>query len=410
MNMAKNKYDFIIDLLDYKKISVTQKERILKLSAQEIKLETEKDEELIKRIEEIELIIKSKPSRGTDNPTTKKTPSGLPEYDEPVNLYKFLLGYNQNKILRSTCHDIDSDAIEIINDYCGTEKYNFQLHLKKILEEYDTYEKNNAAPYMLKALIRGYLTGKNKKQENLKLGWSSDYIKDSWSNLSLLLWADDNPNIPPNQSLKLFRKIRVRGFEINEFTSQITNKRIQTFTELVLHFKHLFHIRNDNSFRDILENINKAEKWDESVEFVITDDCFPRTIEHFTDVDKLIQAYRKIIELIIDENSFVNPKNKPQIKLSLTENSEIINLSIHHLNGVYGKTLESTISRMIGNTYANLITKQINGLCNFYLRADFGYDQFAKINLWDGNNKEATMIPTFKGVEHILEFPKKKKI
>jgi hypothetical protein len=79
--------------------------------------------------------------------------------------------------------------------------------------------------------------------------------------------------------------------------------------------------------------------------------------------------------------------------------------SIHHLNGVYNKTIENTIDRL-GQSYTSLIKNQINGLCNLRLKADFDNDKYAELNLWDGNNRISTEIHTFQGVEHILEFPK----
>jgi hypothetical protein len=57
--MSKSKYDFIIDLLEDNKLSSSQKERILKLSAQELKTDNRKEEEFLRRIEKLfELIIK----------------------------------------------------------------------------------------------------------------------------------------------------------------------------------------------------------------------------------------------------------------------------------------------------------------------------------------------------------------
>jgi hypothetical protein len=46
-------------------------------------------------------------------------------------------------------------------------------------------------------------------------------------------------------------------------------------------------------------------------------------------------------------------------------------------------------------------------MCNLYLKADFGLGNYAQINLWDGKELKAQKIKEFKGVEHILEFPRK---
>jgi hypothetical protein len=57
-----------------------------------------------------------------------------------------------------------------------------------------------------------------------------------------------------------------------------------------------------------------------------------------------------------------------------------------------------------------LINKQINGLCNLHLKADFGNRQFAEINIWNGKDRESKPINAFQGVEHIMEFPKTDKL
>lgn len=400
--MAQNKYDFIRELLENKKINLKQRERILELAAMEIRNEGTLEE----RIQEIENIIFKDRSALRSNENQEPTKSQKPKqykYISPYRLYQFLFEYNQNVVLRSTCHDIDSDGIATINEYCKTEHYDFQEHLKRIKEAYENHESKYFAPPKLKALIRGYLTGKDYQGNELKMGWSTDKIKISWSCPGVLAWTKKNPHFPPNINEEILGIKEVLGFEFEQINSNITGKTIQNFTQLVGHFKHLFHIRHDNSLRDILENKNQNENWNEIIDFDITDRYFPRNIEHFTDVDKLIQAYKKIIELIIKQR---NDDSKPLVKLMFSESKKCVQLSIHHLNSVYNKSEQNTIERM-GQFYSNLVIKQLNGLCNLYLKADFGNDKYAEINLWDGKDQKSKKIDHFKGVEHIFEFPKK---
>ena len=61
----------------------------------------------------------------TDKPI-KTEGSSLPKYIDPYHLYKFLFEYNQNPILRSTCHDVDSEELKKINEYCNSESYDFK--------------------------------------------------------------------------------------------------------------------------------------------------------------------------------------------------------------------------------------------------------------------------------------------
>ena len=155
--------------------------------------------------------------------------------------------------------------------------------------------------------------------------------------------------------------------------------------------------------RAILDRVNSFKKWEEKVDFEITDKDFPTNLEHFTDVDTLVQAYNKLLKLIIEQH---HGENKPKVKLRFFEENQRVYLSIHHLNGKYNKTIHNCLDRPYGVDYKNLIYFQINGLCNLYLKADFGSQEFAAINLWDGKKLQAEKLPNFTGVEHILEFPK----
>ena len=59
-----------------------------------------------------------------------------------------------------------------------------------------------------------------------------------------------------------------------------------------------------------------------------------------------------------------------------------------------------------GQKHSNLIERQINGLCDLYVKADFGNSEYAEINLWNGEGKVAAKLESFVGVEHKLVFTK----
>ena len=400
--MVKTKYNFIQELLEDKKINQNQRERILELASKEISLEGTL-EERVQKIEEI--IIKEKIDSNTEitgEILGKKKINNLPQYLNPYHLYKFLFEYNQNPILRTTCHDIDANELMSILEVCQSERYIFNEHLKLIITAFENHEKDYSAPFQIKALIRGYLTGKD--YSGAPIGWSSSKIKINWSSIDLSNWANENLNIPPNSSNILLREKHIRSFKIEpQIKSPITEKVIQTFTQLVLHFKNLFHIKSGaQSLKEIIQRVNYEKGWLDYVNFEINNSDFSENLEHFVDVEKLIQAYEKIIELIIDYNKVIE---KPKVKLNYYEENQIVYFSIHHLNGVYSKSIENTIERL-GQTYTSLIKNQINGLCNLRLKANFGNEKYAEINLWDGADKTAVKVPYFEGVEHFFEFPK----
>ena len=423
--MAKNKFDFIKELLENKKINQKQQEKILELASREISIEGML-EERVQRIEEIifkkegepilniesvfsvnrEKLLTEKEIESIENVINPNDEvSNLPKYLNPIYLYEFLFQYNQNKILRTTCHDIDSNELESILEFCQTESYDYKEHLNVIYKAYEDHEKTFKAPYQVKALIRGYLTGKD--YHGKKTGWSNN-IKINWSNEELLEWTNENLEIPPNSSINFFRVKNCRSFKIEpQIVTSITERPIQNFTQLVLHFKNLFHIKSGpQSLREIILRVNSEKSWFVKVDFDMNETDFTNNLEHFTDVEKLMQAYNKIVGLIIEQHKL---NDKPKVKLRYHQENQKVIFSINHLNSVYNKTIENTIERL-GQTYSSLIKNQINGLCNLHLKADFGNQQFAEINLWNGKDRESIPIPAFQGVEHIMEFPKTKEL
>jgi len=136
--MAKPKYDFIKELLENKKINQSHRERILELASREITLEGTL-EQRIQKIEEI-IFKENQPESAlanSGNPPTNV--SNTPKYLDPCHLYKFLFEYNQNPILRTSCHDIDANELLSILEFCKTESYIFNEHFKSIVTAYEEH-------------------------------------------------------------------------------------------------------------------------------------------------------------------------------------------------------------------------------------------------------------------------------
>jgi hypothetical protein len=400
----------LLRMSNRKDVSEKTKDRLVELLSKEVGGNDVLLKEIYKDVKEIkERVSLDQPKLNkeeVEGQLKSEEKSKFPKYIDPIKLYSFLFNYNQDPILKYTCHDIDSDGLKDIVRYCNTEQYDLKKHIEKIKEVYAGFEKKHYAPIAVKALIRGYLTGKNFKGNELEQGWSTDRININWSHSDILNWSNENPNFPPNPNEGLIEQNENIGFEIKRFVSVITGKTVQNFRELVLHFKNLFHLRRDNSLKDLIEFKNQNKKWNDVINFIIDNNEFPKNIEFFTDVDKLTQAYTRIVELIIEQHKKSQILEKPKVKLSFLEKGNLLEFSIHHLNSVYGKTIENTIERL-GTAHTNLIKNQINGLCNLYVRADFGQGKYAKINIWNGKERESQLIESFKGVEYLLEFPKK---
>jgi hypothetical protein len=367
-------------------------------------------EERIERLEELNSIKKNTKEEDRNSNTKEEDRNSnnksLPKtYFYPKSLHNFLLNYNLDPILRSTCHLIDGNELINIKEYIKKNYYDFNLHYEKIIEAYNKLEKKYWAPYQIKVLIKGYLEGKNF-EGNIISGWSSDKITYNWNHNILREWSQNNPGIPPNPDIGLAEQLENVGFKFEKAANIKKYRPVQSFSDLVLHFKRMFHIREDNSLLEIIKFHN--EKWNNQIDFQIDETYFQKNIEIFTDVDKVLQAYDDIIRLII----LFNENPKPRVRLRLKESQVATSLSIHHLDRTYAKSLEACKNRLIGLNYSYII-KNINGICNIYLTADFGSNQFATFAIWDEKwniQKERDVIEaldTFSGVEHILEFKRK---
>ncbi len=335
------------------------------------------------------------------------------KYIAPNNLHTFLYRFNQDSILKYTCHEIDTDeTIKDICELCEIPTYSVKMHSALISKAFSHLTKalKKDKIYLdqkMYALISVYLTGKTKKEESV---WSSINIKDNWSSKELLDWGDINPGIIPSPGRNIARKQRNRGYELpHAYISNLTGNRILTFKELVIYFKSLFHIRRDNSLRDIITYQNEIKKYTNSnINISFSNTAFKDNIELLTDVDKLIQAYNKIINIC---KNCHDEKELIDIELSFFEENGNIFFCIHDKNSVYKKNLRAAIAR-IGSSQTALISKLINGLCDLYIEADFDNKEYARIGLWHEESNPLGEVPNIKvekidnchGVKYILKF------
>ena len=229
-------------------------------------------------------IEKSEGIGGTEPPIEKNI-----AYTSPKNLHSFLYRFNQDKTLKYTCHEIDTDeVISEINELCETDKYNFRKHSKLISQALecllnDFRRKKVFLDPKFIAMLQAYIYGNNKD------GWSSLDIKTSWNSAELLSWSEQHEGIIPSPGKNIAKKQKDNGYKLSQaLKSNINGTRILYFKDLVIYFKSLFHIRRDNSLRKIIEYQNKKI---EGVNVKFTEGQFNDGIELLTDVDKLIQDY-----------------------------------------------------------------------------------------------------------------------
>lgn len=326
------------------------------------------------------------------------------KYRSPKDTHDFLVAYNQDSILKYTCHNIDDeDVIEEINKECGVNEYDYEKHLHIIQNHFNSLKNGRFIDYRILNLISAYLTGETVKGD--KSGWSSLNIQESWACDKIFAWAKSNPHIVPNPGENVASSLRNSGYKLSKpYISSLTGERIISFSQLVLYFKSLFHIKEDNSLKSILEYVNNIEKYSEKNIKIDFDENFLEKTELFTYVDPLIQAYKAIIQICSE--SFGH-KNSEDMHIVLSFYEEDVDkkkcFCVHHVNTVYGKSKLDAVAR-VGDKQKLLIKKQINGNCDLYVQALFEDGISYEINLWNGAERSYRIIDDIIGVKYILKY------
>jgi hypothetical protein len=385
--MTKTKYDFIKDILNDKRMSQNQRERILDLFSKEISIEGSLEE----RIQKIEEIIFNENVKGKTNPNKKQIQKlKLPKYINPIKQYNSLLAYNQNPILKTTCHPMSISNKEDIINLTNDSEYNFKKHLELIKIHFIDFAKKENLTTKMYTLINNYLNGHGT--------WSSQNINDGWSSENLKIWTNTNPNMIPNPEDSLIEATGNEGCPLEKpFISKLTNQTVENFSDLVLNFKSLWHIKFDNPLQKILEIRNADYRYNEWANIQFRN--FSLTINLYTDVDKLVQAYSSIMKLIKENSN----ENRQDIVISFYEEDSKKILSIHQLNTFWKKSISDTIEKPFGNSMKDLIDKLINGLCDLHIKAKFDENESYEFNIWnEENNIKFKPIHQFNGVEYIL--------
>jgi len=397
-----NKFKFIQSLIENKSFNESQKKMFFMLIAKELEKASDLDDSLLRDIE----IIKDK--LGIESTRTKKRTTIEKEgeseekslkYINPKNLTHFLKAFNENPILNSVCHEIDDElSLKKLLGLCRMEVYDFETHLECIKSEFKKLSKQYQVNKNIFSLINAYINGGSP--------WSSDNIKMSWSDQILLEWSKVNKRYVPNPGANIIEKTEQEIFRIDPpFNSSLTGKSVSTFSELVILFKSLFHINPNNKLKPLIQRINKERKYEDWANIKISEQKFGDNIRIYTDVDKLIQTYNGIIQLINNVKIENKTDDKPQIELKYYEKEDHVYFTIHYKNTIHNKSLGSTLDHPYGQTLSALIDKRINGLCDLELMGDFDNNEYARINLWNGNEVNVMEeLDSFEGVEFILKF------
>ncbi|MDY0084257.1 MAG: hypothetical protein RBR74_13820, partial [Ignavibacteriaceae bacterium] len=212
------------------KVDNRTKDKLLQLINEQIQSTNSKELDLLKEIrDDLSRLLKPEDSGNASN--NDETNSELPKYLNPVNLSRFLVAFNQDPILKYTCHEIDSeDIINAINDSCGIQSYDIIFHQQLIEKRCRIILNKHYVNHRIKNLILAYLTGSTHSGGNR--GWSSENININWKSPELKKWGEQNPGFVPNPGTNLINKTKNRGYKFPQsIKSNLTNERINSFSK-----------------------------------------------------------------------------------------------------------------------------------------------------------------------------------
>lgn len=394
--MAKknNSQKLISTLLANKKLTNTQREKLAALMIRDLNLvnpnqDGESDRNLLQ--------------------------SDLPEYHSSKDVMDFLLEYNQDPILKYTCHPIDDmNVINEIAEQCENKVYSVKSHyhlissrFKQLREKYNPKTTGKYLDGKVLTLMRVYITGETFHR--VASAWSTQSIEYNWHSPELWEWSNKNPGIVPNPGENIAEFLCNEGYKLPKtFISNLSGKRINTFGDLVMYYKSLLHIKRDDNLQNKILYIYKkgyqtgdqnSHPWLDRINLTIGK--FDNNIELFTSVDKLLQAFGAILSICIENQV----EGIPHVEVGFYREPESkrVCFYVHHKNSQYHKGVEDSIKK-IGEKQTLLIKNQINGICDLYIQADFGNDQYAEINLWDSKPRAAINIEKIEGVKYILKY------
>lgn len=176
--MAQNKYDFILKLLEEKKLTPSQKERILMLSSNEIKrdkLDGKELEEKVKILEHNLLTLKgSNPHGSKDEIKKREIPAN------PKDVAEFMSLFNRRNGLKYLTHDYDENSEFDIDKFLVSANNVFEKETKKLNIPQSLWRIVKQFAFDSKQTEWTSISKDYKKTIPLTIGWATKELRE-WS-------------------------------------------------------------------------------------------------------------------------------------------------------------------------------------------------------------------------------------
>jgi hypothetical protein len=365
--MAKDKYDFILNLIENKKLSPSQKERVLRLSILEtMKDGIKKDAELFNRIEEIEkkLIGERNKGDGIIKQNKKK--------HKPKDTYELLNYFSSTDGgMKNLTHSFNFGFIA------------YEDLMKKCKEEFEQGRKKY--PNVPEALL--------KRVEDFAFSESPDWYimrgdekiekKIGWAEPTFVKWYKEKQTHPANDAY---------------YNS-----------EMIVPFKETIQVRSDIGNLIKLINDLSDKVFQKETKPIIKEAM--HTAQFYTDVDRLGLAIYHIFTAIKQASS-KNFCDEVEVDFEIQDGIKII--KIVHVDSTPTKSVNDFdfLGGDLGSVKINLWS-----LCNYDILAKFQEGEYRKVILSDKANEteknEATgkwigknykIEENVKGFTHVLKF------
>jgi hypothetical protein len=369
--MTKDKYSFILDLINNKKLSSPQKERILVLSLLEAKKEeNKKNLEILRRIEEIEITLKRE---NNSNENNKEEFGKFVKRHSPKETYELLSFFSSTDGgMKNLTHSFNYGFIT------------YNELMSKCREEYEIGKKKYPnVPESLLKRIEEFSFSDSPKWYVMR-GDNKIEKKVGWSEPTFVKWYKERQTHPANDSY---------------YNS-----------EMIVPFKETIQARSDlGNLKKIIDEISYLV-FQNSIKVITNDTIY--TAQFYTDIDRLGLALFHIFTAI----KHVSSKNfcdEVEINFKIQDTFKI--LEIIHLDSTPTKSVNDFdfIGGDLGTAKSNLWS-----LCNYDILANFKEGTFRKVILsdklgeteknkvtgkWIGKNFPISG-ENVKGFTHVLKF------
>ena len=366
--MAKDKYDFILDLIENKKLTPSQREWVLRLSVKEMKNDGIVFDERLRKIEEkLSESNLTKKQAQNSNPTpissdanihSKKENLIIHNPKETVKLLKYFTANDKN--LKYSTHSWEFGKFSGYDHFMESIKKEWN-EIEKVLRS----QNNRLHAKIYSFLFKRNLGEKNEDgfyecwgEKRLKFGWSSSYLKDFMS----LGESRDPFNCPIPENIKKIEK----------------EKNLFYFKDYVTIFKNEIEIREDSNA--LKKTINSL--WEDvlSYDFNVKTEGVEGN-QFFI----YVAIFREVIKLIF--LSFKQRPEFPNITIKAERNQG--NFILIRITQQGSKCRRSIDDPKIISPYGGdlgTITKSMNGLADFSISAVFSDNNKYRVNYLVSDN------------------------